>query len=69
MANRIIRYYQKPEGVYHSSVFYQLSGSVGPSSIVCDKKGNIYVGQYDILGLFVLYLHYLFIFNFCVYDV
>ena len=48
MANRIIRYYEKPEGVYHGSVFYQFSGGVGPSCICCDALGNIYVGHYEI---------------------
>jgi hypothetical protein len=56
MSNRIIRYFQKPEGVYHGSVFYQLSGSVGPSAIACDKKGNIYVAQYEVSGMH-MYLH------------
>ena len=26
MTNRVLRYFQQPEGVYHASVFYQLSG-------------------------------------------
>eukprot|EP01034_Spumella_vulgaris_P031888 gene31888-39394_t len=48
MSNRILRYFQQPSGVYHGSVFYQLSGGVGPSSICLDSEGNLYVGQYDI---------------------
>lgn len=47
MANRIVRYFQQPEGVYHGSVFYQLSGSVGPNSLAVDAQGSLYVGVYD----------------------
>jgi aspartate beta-hydroxylase len=48
MKNRIIRYFQQPEGVYHGSVFYQLSGSVGPSCLAYDgKRGNLIVGMYE----------------------
>lgn len=47
MMNRILRFFQRPEGVYHGSVFYQLSGGVGPSSLAIDKAGSIYIGQYD----------------------
>ena len=47
MANRIVRYFQQPEGVYHGSVFYQLSGAVGPNSIAVDAQGSLYVGVYD----------------------
>ena len=50
MNNRILRYFQKPEGVYQGSVFYQISGSIGPSSIAVDGNGNLYVGQYDLRG-------------------
>jgi hypothetical protein len=48
MNNRILRYVQKPEGVFHPSVFYQFSGGVGPSCIATDRSGNIYVGIYDV---------------------
>lgn len=48
MNNRIIRYFQQPEGVYHGSVFCQLNGSVGPSCIAYDgKRGNVIVGMYE----------------------
>lgn len=49
MTNRILRFTQKPEGAYHASVFYQISGGIGPNSIACDKKGNLYVGIFDTL--------------------
>ena len=36
------------KGVYHGSVFYQLSGSVGPSCLAYDgKRGNLIVGMYE----------------------
>lgn len=52
MNNRILRYFQQPEDVYHCSVFYQFSGSIGPSCIAIDTEsnGNLYVGMYDING-------------------
>lgn len=48
MKNRVLRFFQKPDGVFHSSVFCQLSGGVGPNAIAIDNKGNIYVAQYDV---------------------
>lgn len=47
MNNRILRFFQKPDGVYHASVFYQLQGRVGPTALVCDSQGCLYVGHYD----------------------
>ena len=47
MANRVVRYFQEPEGVYHGSVFYQLSGGVGPCCLAVDAQGSVYVGIYD----------------------
>ena len=48
MTNRLLRFVQQPQGVYHASVFYQFSGMLGPSSLACDSNGNIYVGRYDL---------------------
>jgi DNA-binding beta-propeller fold protein YncE len=49
MQNRVLRFFQQPTGVYHGSVFYQLSGGVGPSSIVLDQASNqLYVAHYDV---------------------
>ena len=45
--NRVLRYFQSPEGVYHASVFYQFSGGVGPSALACDNQGNIFVAHYE----------------------
>jgi sugar lactone lactonase YvrE len=47
MTNRILRYTQMTEGVWHGSVFYQLSGRVGPSCIAVDKQGSLYVGHFE----------------------
>lgn len=51
MENRILRFFQQPAGVFHGSVFYQMSGSVGPSSIALDSTGSLYIGQYDVKGM------------------
>ena len=50
MANRVLRFFQQPAGVYHASVFHQFSGGVGPSSLAIDSNGNLYVGQYEVRG-------------------
>lgn len=50
MKNRVLRFFQQPEGVYHSSVFYQFSGGVGPTAVTVDQAGNLYVGHYDTRG-------------------
>lgn len=55
MKNRVLRYFQKPDGVFHGSVFYQLQGRVGPSSLVCDSQGCLYIGHYDIVGTYQLH--------------
>ncbi|KAG2374950.1 hypothetical protein C9374_010324 [Naegleria lovaniensis] len=46
MRNRILRFVHV-NGVYHSSVFHQLSGSFGPMGLACDDEGNIYVSMYE----------------------
>ena len=55
MSNRILRFFQKPNGVYHGSVFHQLAGGVGPSSVAVDSTGNIYVGCFEIRGKSFIY--------------
>src|SRR5690554_1817911 len=50
MQNRVIRYFQQPSGVYHGSVFLQLSGRIGPSVLACDQQGSLYVAHYDVAG-------------------
>lgn len=48
MNNRVLRFFQRPEGVYHGSVFIQLSGGVGPSCLAVDAQGSLYIGVYDV---------------------
>lgn len=47
MANRVVRLVQRPAGVFHTSIFHQFSGGMGPSAIICDRRGNLYVARYD----------------------
>ncbi|KAL1522353.1 hypothetical protein AB1Y20_017345 [Prymnesium parvum] len=47
MTNRVLRLVQRA-GVFHSSVFYQFSGRMGPSGVACcPKTGKLYVSHYD----------------------
>jgi len=46
-SNRIIRLIQSPPGSYHSSIFHQFNGRVGPTAITMDELGNIYVARYE----------------------
>jgi len=46
MANRLLRFVQRPTGVYHCSVFYQFSGGIGPSAIAYDED-NLYIARFD----------------------
>jgi len=45
--NRIIRLIQNPPGVYHSSIFHQFDGRLGPTAITMDEMGNIYVARFE----------------------
>lgn len=47
MANRLMRFVQRPMGVWHCSTYYQFSGGLGPSAVACDAKGFVYVALYD----------------------
>ena len=48
MANRLLRFFQQPTGVFHFSVFKQFAGGVGPSCVAVDSRGVIFVGHYDV---------------------
>lgn len=50
MKNRVLRFFRRPEGVYHGSVFIQLSGGVGPSCLALDAQGALYIGQFETRG-------------------
>lgn len=45
--NRILRFTQKPVGVWHPTVFYQFGGRLGPSALCCDHNagGLLYVAR------------------------
>ncbi len=45
--NRIIRLTQNPEGVFHSSVFCQFNGRLGPTALAMDEFGYLYVARYE----------------------
>lgn len=45
--NRILRFSQNPPGVFHCSVFYQLSGRFGPTALTVGAEGDIYVAHFD----------------------
>ncbi len=50
MQNRLLRFVQRPAGIYHFSVFHQFAGGLGPSCVACGPDGRIYVGTYDVGG-------------------
>lgn len=49
LRNRILRLVQRPAGVFHASVFHQLSGRMGPSAVAVDERrgGTLYVAHFD----------------------
>merc|ERR1712167_10487 len=47
LKNRIIRVVIHSSGVFHTSVFHQFHGRLGPSAIAVNEAGNIYVARYD----------------------
>jgi hypothetical protein len=47
-ANRVLRIVCHSSGVYHTSVFHQFTGRLGPTSIaVHPASGKLYVARYD----------------------
>ncbi len=51
-ANRVLRFAQKPAGVWHCSVFHQFSGRLGPSSLCWDDARNLlFVARPDFADL------------------
>ena len=49
MANRVLRFVQKPAGVHHFAVFHQFSGRFGPRALACDPRtGLLFVARYDV---------------------
>uniref|UniRef100_A0A7S1PR40 SMP-30/Gluconolactonase/LRE-like region domain-containing protein n=1 Tax=Neobodo designis TaxID=312471 RepID=A0A7S1PR40_NEODS len=49
--NRVLRFAQRPAGVFHGSVFAQLSGGFGPMAVaVQPQTQDVYVAKYDFTG-------------------
>lgn len=48
LQNRVLRYFESPDGVYKASVFFQFSGGVGPVALDVDSSGNLYVAHFDV---------------------
>ena len=46
-ANRILRIVIHSSGVYHTSVFHQFSGRLGPTALAMHPSGSLYVARYD----------------------
>mmetsp|Transcript_11210 Transcript_11210/g.26738 ORF Transcript_11210/g.26738 Transcript_11210/m.26738 type:complete len:286 (+) Transcript_11210:52-909(+) len=45
--NRILRFAQHPTGVFHCSVFHQLSGRFGPTALAVGPGGDLFVAHFD----------------------
>lgn len=47
LKNRILRVVIHSSGVYHTSVFHQFGGRLGPTAIAVAPSGQLYVARYD----------------------
>jgi sugar lactone lactonase YvrE len=48
-ANRIIRFAQRPAGVWHCTVFHQFTGRFGPTALCSDPQRNLlYVARFEL---------------------
>ena len=45
--NRVLRIVIHSSGVYHTSVFHQFSGRLGPTALAVHPHGQLYVARYD----------------------
>lgn len=45
--NRILRIVIHSSGVYHTSVFHQFSGRLGPTALAMHHSGKLYCARYD----------------------
>ena len=46
-ANRILRIVCHSSGVYHTSVFHQFAGRLGPTALAMHPSGKLYAARYD----------------------
>ena len=47
LMNRILRVVIHSSGVYHTSVFHQFSGRLGPTALAVSPEGQLYCARYD----------------------
>ena len=47
LMNRVLRVVIHSSGVYHTSVFYQFSGRLGPTALAVSPDGKLYVARFD----------------------
>jgi len=47
LKNRILRVVVHTSGVFHTSVFHQFSGRLGPTALAMNGKKELYVARYD----------------------
>lgn len=45
--NRVIRMKQDEDGIFHTSVFYQFNGRIGPAALTVDEKGHLFVARME----------------------
>lgn len=45
--NRILRIVCHSSGVYHTSIFHQFSGRLGPTALAMHHNGKLYAARYD----------------------
>jgi DNA-binding beta-propeller fold protein YncE len=51
-ANRVVRFAQRPAGVWHMTVFHQFAGRAGPTAVAWDDaRGLLYVARYEFADL------------------
>jgi sugar lactone lactonase YvrE len=50
-ANRILKVVKTDAGSFHASVWVQLQGRSGVSSVTCDARGNVYAARFEFASL------------------
>jgi sugar lactone lactonase YvrE len=47
LKNRILRVLVHTSGIYHTSVFHQFSGRLGPTALAMNARGQLFVARFD----------------------
>ena len=47
LMNRVLRVVLHSSGVYHTSVFHQFQGRLGPTALAVSPQGQVYVSRFD----------------------